>query len=119
MSARMRKSPAFRGTDLVKGRRVKITGSPASWTDGATVEYADADDLNWIGTLEEGVTGEGPVTVNLRNEPIDVEASEAIAIGALAKAGTNGRVAATGTVDTGVLLEAATAAGDIIALMPF
>lgn len=117
--ARIGMSPAFRGTDLAKARRVKISAAPSNWTQGATVVYADDDDLNWIGTTEEGVVGEGPVTVNLRAHPIQVEASSAITVGALAKAATNGRVAATGTVDTGVALEASGAAGDLISIVPF
>lgn len=112
------RKPAFRGTDLVRGRRVKITGAPANYTLGATVGYADADDANWIGVTETDAEGEEPITVDLRAEPQLVEVSGAIAAGALGYAAANGRVDAAGTVVTHVILEASTAAGDHVSAIP-
>lgn len=111
-------SPAFRGTDLAKGRRVKISAAAANWTQGPTVVYADADDLNWIGVTEEAVVGEGPVTVNLRAQPLLVEAAGAFAVGALLFMAANGRVDDSGTVECGVGLEASGAAGDLVSMIP-
>lgn len=116
--SRMNRCPAYRGTDLVANRRVKITAAASNWTDGATVGYADADDTNWIGTTVGDVTGEGPITVNLRNEPEKIEVTGAISAGADVFAATNGRGAASGSVKIGVALEASTASGDIINYIP-
>lgn len=107
-----------RGTNLVAGRRVKISAANSSWTQGPTFVYADDAELVDIGTLLNGVTGEGPVTVQLRRDPVQIEAASAITIGAEVFAAANGRVAATGTLKTHLALEAAAAAGNMIYAIP-
>ena len=100
------------GEDLIAFRRVKISGS--------TVVYADALD-HGIGVVQVAVDYSEDASSCIR---LDVEgtckmmASGVIAAGGDAYAATDGKVAGSGTVEIGVALEASTANGDIIEVLP-
>jgi hypothetical protein len=87
------------------------------------LQLAVAADLNWIGHLDAPTfadTNPPLVSVRLRNPPVAVIASEAIAtVGAEVFGAASGKIAATGTVKRGVLLQAAAADNDVVLMMPY
>lgn len=99
------------GEALVAHRRVKLSG--------ATVVYADDED-SAIGVTEYGVASGDPVAVRLTNcgGTVQMEAIAAIAAGAAYYAANDGKADAAGTIVYGYAIEASTASGDIIEVLP-
>lgn len=101
------------GAAIEPNRRVKLSGGKLA--------YAGAADTVCIGTAAGRAFVDGDeIAVRLLNAEgtHPATASEAITAGATAYAAANGKVASTGTVVAGVVLQAATADGDVIELLP-
>lgn len=99
---------------LSQWRRVRLNSS-------LELAYASASDLDALGVLRDPVlAASAPAVVHLFSAEgtVKVVASEAITAGAACYAAANGKVAATGTVIVGEPLEAATADGDVIEILP-
>jgi hypothetical protein len=103
------------GAALPIGAAVKIVSGK--------VVAAVAADLNWIGHMENPSYGDASpalVSVRLRNPPVAMIASEAMAtIGVEVFGAAAGKIALTGTVKRGVLLEAASGDNSVVLVMPY
>jgi len=99
------------GEDLAKLRRVTLSGT--------TVVYADAEHTG-IGVTEFACDSGEDVTVRLDNGAgtFEITASGAISAGAIYFADDDGKIAATGSVPLGRVMEAATADDDEIECLP-
>lgn len=105
------------GAALAIYRRVKLVSGK--------LQYADADDVDWIGVVVDPVTAADLGTA-VRVRPAVGEmtmiASDAITAGqstpVYAYAAANGKVASTGTVKCGLALTSTTADGDQIKVIP-
>jgi hypothetical protein len=86
-------------------------------TTGAVIMAGAAD--KELGTMDRPCTGSGPCTIRLRTAggTCKMVASVAIALNGAVWAASGGKVAATGTVEIGIALEAATADGDVIEVL--
>lgn len=85
-----------------------------------TVTLAGADNIG-IGTIETpSLAASGPCTVRLWNAEgtRKMVASEALTVGSVCYAAASGKVAASGAVPVGIVLEAASADGNIIEVSP-
>jgi len=102
------------GEDLEAFRRVKLSSGE--------VVYADQIDSDgWIGVTQEKVSDGAMVTVRLKGtgRTSKMVASEALSSGASLYAADDGKVADTASGNViGVALEAATADGDVIEVLP-
>jgi hypothetical protein len=99
----------------VKGQRVKLNSSGG-------VDLADATNGTGIGTLENDCAAGEVVTVNLfAARTYEATVTGAVAFGALLYPAADGRLSPTSTASNTAsfrALEAATAAGDLIEVMP-
>lgn len=96
---------------LSQHRRVKLSNG--------VLAYAGSTDRE-LGTLEKPVvSGDETAAVRLRTAPGTQRmiASEAITAGDAVYAAADGKVAASGTIQVGAALEAATADGDVIEVL--
>lgn len=102
------------GEDLEAWRRVKLSSGEVVYAD-----QSDSDD--WIGVTQGKVSDGDMVTVRLKGtgRTFKMVASEALASGASLYAADDGKVADTASGNViGVALEAATADGDVIEVLP-
>jgi len=98
------------GEALESHRRVKMSG--------VNVVYADADE-DCIGVTQESVANGANVAVRMKGTHLThkIEASAAVAAGAVVYGTADGKVDDAGTTSCGTSREAASAAGSIIEVL--